>query len=190
MSERSIRWWSLRAITVILTSLLLSGCGGASPSDGATQEAQTLSGHGLSISLPSDWDGRISKQGRHYATVLQAGNFRLPPDDIGLGEKAVEALESRSERIYINIHDLGPPDPGRSNLWVDATLPVSMGRSDFGIFEGVGPCAVCEHSLARRWVVVKGHALIVLVSFGTRDPEDSMLARANEVLASFSVEPA
>jgi hypothetical protein len=124
------------------------------------------------------------------ATNLQAGNFQLPADDIGLGHKAVDLLESHSDRIYINITDLGPPDPRWPNVWVDATPPISVGRSDFGIFESVGPCAVCDRSLARRWVIVNGHALIVLVSFGTRHPEDAVLARANEVLASLAVEPA
>jgi hypothetical protein len=143
---------------------------------------------GIQVVLPPDWHGHVSRKGPEWATVLHAGNFPLPEGDNGLGEKAVEALESHSERIYINITDLGPPDPGRSNLWVDATLPVSVGPADFGMFEGVGPCAVCEHSLARRWVVVNGRALVLLVSFGTKTPSEARIAEANAALATLVVQ--
>jgi hypothetical protein len=46
MTKGSIRRWRLPAVTLALMSLFLSGCGGASSSEGATQEARVISSHG------------------------------------------------------------------------------------------------------------------------------------------------
>jgi hypothetical protein len=179
------RGWSLTvAVAALSFALLLTGC---LHDDSAA--AQRVSAHGLSITLPESWDGRIYKHGPEYGTVLQAGNFELPAEDNDIGEKTVKSLvESHSDRIYINILDHGPPQPEWPG-WVQGTLPLSVSRSDFGIFGGVGPCAVCKRQLALRHVIVNGHALIVLVSFGTRRPSDAAMAEANDVLQSVSVTP-
>jgi hypothetical protein len=167
---------TLLVLVALLLGLLVAGCG-----DGVAPK--TISGHGLSIELPEGWQGRVSKPGPEYATTLRAANFRLPVDEDYPGPKTGQAMGKGS--IVIDVNDLGPyPSPGfPSEGWVEATLPIAIGRSDFGgPFEDWSP-----PGYALRNLVVGGRALMVGVGFGTATPSDELLAEANRVLATLRV---
>jgi hypothetical protein len=64
----------------------------------------------------------------------------------------------------------------------EASLPIQIDRADFGPFEGVASPVE-----AVRWVIVDEKAILVAVGFGANHPTDDLIAKANRVLATFTV---
>jgi hypothetical protein len=181
--------WAL-AVLLLTASVAAAAAAGVPLSAGARpQGAPAVAADGLRLLLPHGWSGRVVK-GRKQLPALQAGNFKLPRVDDGVGHTALSRLSPGE--IFIDLLVVGYPPPrtlAKGNVWSRTPLPIVIRRSDFGGFEGVGPSAVSRRSLARRWVIVKQHALIVLVSFGVRNPSPAALRKANRVLAGLSVHP-
>jgi hypothetical protein len=154
--------------------------------DGSSQQPTTISRYGLSIDLPAGWEGRIYEN-ETGLRVIQAGNFSIAErdDDGDVGEESVQRMGS--EGIYIAIWswaDRPPPGWGDWPLPDDevATLPLQIGRSDFGSFE----CGLVAPSTAMRAVTVEGRLVQVVVSFGSATPGNEAVAEANRVLSTFS----
>lgn len=140
----------------------------------------------VTINLQPGWQGRIRRQSPE-APAIQAGNFSLPTDDTGLGHSALALL--RPGHIFINVIDLGPPWPEMVGVqnWAEDDLPLTITADDFRRFEGIGPSAVADRSLAVRWAVVRGHALVVQVSFGGRELGRGLFESANRALAGVDI---
>jgi hypothetical protein len=148
-----------------------------------------LEGYGLGIRLPPGWDGRISgPAGTSFGPHLHAGNFELPSQDDDVASRARAGMSA--DEVTIVVIDVttalardvrGPQDP-----YEPAELPVRIRAEDFtdrgeGIYPG--------HAFARRQFSVAGRSLELRVEFGTDPAPEGLLAEANGVLASLTVEP-
>lgn len=168
----------MRSLVVALLAIVIAaGCSG---------QPTTISRYGLSIDLPAGWDGRIYEN-ETGLRVIQAGNFSIAErdDDGDVGEESVQRMGS--EGIYIAIWswaDRPPPGWGDWPLPDDevATLPLQIGRSDFGSFECLGGAP----ATAMRDVTVEDDHVQVVISFGNATPDDEAVAEANGVLSTFS----
>lgn len=142
---------------------------------------KTIEGHGLALTVPDSWDGRVITDADAIA-VLQAGSQPLPANDGDGGDGAIEALKSGD--MYINVLDYITPDDWMetSPVWANS-LPVSFDQTDLSDPEpGVNPKV-----LGRRFVLANGSAVVVTLAFGEAKPTSDELAAGNQILSSLSV---
>lgn len=170
----------MRAILALVSlTLLASGCGSGAD-DEAAPASRTLSDFGVTLELPDGWDGSsyVNETGLR---VLQAANFPLPPEDDDVGNTAKQGMTE--DGIHVSLWDW-PPDPRMDEeSFVPSELPIQIDRTHFNSFEGFGS------ETAARTVSVMGRLLQVIVSFGRPHPGDELLADANRVLGSLTIEP-
>jgi hypothetical protein len=151
--------------------------------------AGAVEGYGLGIQLPEGWDGRIrGPVGTSFGPHLHAANFELPEPDDDVASLA--SGEMSPDQVTIVVIDVttalardvtGPEDP-----YPPAELPVRIRADDFtDRVEAVDP----DHAFARRLFTVADRSLELRVEFGEDPAPEALLAEANEVLASLTVEP-
>jgi hypothetical protein len=151
--------------------------------------AGALEGYGLGIQLPEGWDGRIrGPEGTSFGPHLHAANFELPePDD---DVASVARGEMSADQVTLVVIDvttaLARDVRGPQEAYEPAELPVRIRAEDFtDRVEAVDP----DHAFARRQFSVAGRSLEIRVEFGTDPAPEGLLADANDVLASLTVEP-
>jgi hypothetical protein len=168
------------AAALALSVVVAAGCGGAETGRQGAGKGRTLSGLGISVELPSGWEGRILLGPTHNLPVLQAASFPLVPGDTEDGEVAQETIGSRG--IYINLSDEGPSSESASQL------PVELSRSDFGT-PHPGP-GYLGHAgrYAYRDLVAAGHRHRLVVVAGHDELDQSGIALINKLLDSVSLE--
>jgi hypothetical protein len=142
-----------------------------------------IEGYGLKMNLPAGWDGRITRDSPKDAVVLQAASTELAPGDV----TGVEThRRMRNTDLYLKVIDIGAPTArlvDHDPAWSREALPIRFGTEHiYDTFEDVELPAY-----GARAVAVDGHALMVYVGFGSF-PSQADVARANAVLASFSVD--
>ena len=162
------------AALAIGVSFVLCACAGTEPGD----STERLSRYGLSIELPPGWHGRVYENDTGLRVLLSANGGLAPDDDEG--RKTRQRLGEAGIVLAIAYWPDWPP-PGEGGALKAATLPLSVGRSDFGGFEGL------TDATAVRSVTIDGHLLQVMVHLGTTAPSDEALAEANAVLASLRI---
>ena len=87
-------------------------------------------GHGMSVDLPSGWEGRIFKR-RHGEPTLHAATFALPFDDGEFGSRATARLPAGG--AFVTITEYRPGNglvPGRG-LFDAHGLPLPIHRRRF-----------------------------------------------------------
>ena len=121
-----------RVLTLLLVSVLASGCGAGERRDAAGEgPTKRVSGHGLTIAVPDGWDAEVVRPDPPGALTLRAANFPLPPlSDIGRQAQ----LEMSEEQILITLVHYGRVRDGWSTR--RASLPLTIGRDSFASFEG------------------------------------------------------
>jgi hypothetical protein len=161
-------------------AVLAAGCGGGSLSGTSTtahKNADGLSAYGMGVDLPKGWTGRIVL-GAAGRPVLHAASFPLSANDDDSGAIAKESIGT-ADAIYLNVRNVGA---GGAPL----ALPVAFAADDFARVDG-GCCRVTQ---ASRDAAVNGERFrITAISGGDGGPSAAMLARANDVLKSLSLEP-
>jgi hypothetical protein len=145
--------------------------------------------YGLGIKLPAGWNGRIrGPAGTSFGPHLHAANFELLEPDDDVASRARAGMSA--DQVTIVVIDVttalardvrGPQEP-----YEPAELPARIRAEDFtdrgeGIYPG--------HAFARRQFSVAGRSLELRVEFGTDPAPEGLLAEANGVLASLTVEP-
>jgi hypothetical protein len=171
---------------VVVPLALVSGLGG----DGrVVPGARSLEGYGLRIQLPEGWDGRVrGPAGTSFGPHLHAANFELPEQDDDVASTARGGMTD--EQVTIVVIDVttalardvrGPQEP-----YEPADLPVQIRPDDFtDRVEAVDP----GHASARRQFSVADRSVELRVEFGTVPPPERLVAEANDVLTSLSIEP-
>jgi hypothetical protein len=188
-----------RLLITLLVAATAAGCGASQQSaagggEGRTvaqattvEETKTVSGHGLEVTVPDDWEARLYLA--HQATpILQAANFPLPPpvDDLP-ADPPLESLDE--ERIYIAVFDVGDARwgvPPETLPWTETTLPLTLEASHFTTPQGLEP-PPSGSSLARRYLIVGERAYVLRVAFAAPTPSDSLLQAANDALSTLSL---
>ncbi len=155
-----------RIAVVAAAALLAAGC--------SSNHERTLSGSGLSLSLPSGWYG-VAGRGQ-----LQAANFPLARSVLGSAERA----HVRRGHVHLIIWGYGPVVPylagGGPGLRGPATL---RGRDLTGPFEGFPG----DHAFAERSLTVNGQALQALADLGPKPADPARLREVNRVLRTLEV---
>jgi hypothetical protein len=171
---------------VVVPLALVSGLVG----DGrAVPGGRSLDGYGLRIQLPEGWDGLVrGPAGTMFGPHLHAANFELPEQDDDVASSARAGMTE--DQVTIVVIDVttalardvrGPQEP-----YEPAELPVRIRPEDFtDRVEAVDP----DHASARRQVSVGDRSLELRVEFGTDPPPERLVAEANDVLTSLSIEP-
>lgn len=164
---------------LLVLSPLAAGCG-AVERDAARTSAQPTSsvrGHGLRIDLPADWQGEVVRPEPPGALTLRAANFPLPPAT-DVGQQAQLKMTARELLITVSYYGRARDDSHVAH----ASLPLLIERADFAPFEGFA------RPVATRSFVLDGGAFQVWVVFGDETPSDALLAEANRVLATVTLE--
>jgi hypothetical protein len=142
---------------------------------GEDGDARRIEDLGFALTLPSGWDGRLTRPPAPHAPQLVAGNFLLPPED---GSVLTQRLPPGGVRLIV--WDYGapryPPPPTQA-------VP-SVSRADLGSFEGVP----ADHTTG-SYSFVTGGRLFQLVATFPDSPSEELLRETNEVLATLEIEP-
>jgi hypothetical protein len=151
--------------------------------------ARQIAGYGLRVDLPEGWDGRIrGPAGVSFGPHLHAANFELPEPDDDVASAARGGMnEGQVTIVVIDVTTALARDVrGPQDRYEPIELPVSIRAEDFtDRVEAVDP----DHASARRQFSVEGRSLEVRVEFGTDPAPDPLVAEANTVLSTLSVEP-
>jgi hypothetical protein len=143
------------AVFALAVVLALAGCSGGGSRTDAPAEAtgKRLSGHRITIQLPSGWDGRIADRGFPLsgAAIVHVATFSLPPGDDDWGSKARKAV-GRNDVLLVLSETL--PDPN---------LPAERARIEPGE----------RRTAVDRYFVASARAFLLHATFGSRPPPRS-----------------
>ncbi len=155
-----------RIAVLAAAALLAASC--------SSNHERTLSGSGLSLSLPSGWYG-VAGPGQ-----LQAANFPLARSVLGSAERA----HVRSGHVHLIIWAYGPVVPylagGEPALRGPAML---RSRDVTGPFEGFPG----DHAFAERSLTVNGQVVQALADLGPKPAAPARLREVNRVLRTLQV---
>jgi hypothetical protein len=167
-----------------MTSFL--GCGGESNRELAqvAQNGRPLTHNGVSIDVPSGWDGRILfLDAKGSEAIFQVANFELPPNDgfepprpVAGQQDSIKSMAGEDTLIAVNT-DLENAAP--------RSLPVRIGEDSF--LAPDTPEIPRGHALARESGCFDTTCLKITVDFALAPPSAELVDRANDVLASLSV---
>ncbi len=167
------------AVSLIGFGLLavLTGCADAG-------KAHNLGDHGLGLTLPAGWHGRIYQRPGGLP-ILQTGNFALPPNDDDPGTKAMRRMNRNNILVVLLEVATGGATGGPPGFkFKVVALPVRIRRSDFlPLFKGVPS----SHAFARRLISTHGRGFMLWVQFDVRPAPAHLLQQANRVLATLRV---
>jgi len=154
-----------------------------------------IHGGGISVDLPDGWDAEIYRRFANAAmlasdgsaeqtnAVLHAANFALPADRGDFGSGAVEVM--RASDLLIVLFEYNAVDAGKA-LFDAAGLPLPLVSSDFdanGMQRPLPGLLGTQHFFeaeGRAW------CLYVVLAEANRD---TLIATANEILASMEIFP-
>jgi hypothetical protein len=162
-------------VALVAALVVVSFMSGSSETESVA--ARVITGHNLSVAVPSDWDGRIyvSDEG---LVVVQSANVPLEQRELDGDVGSASIKKMGSDGIFVAIwywHD----QSGTPNL----ATPLQIGRSDFGDFGCFGDSP--PPAAAMRMGTIDGHRVQAVVSFGTETPDHDAVTLANRILASF-----
>jgi hypothetical protein len=149
--------------------------------------ARRLTRNGVSITVPTGWDGRIMFRdpAGSWGVIFQVANFQLPPNEgfeppheLPLGqEDPIKAMEAGDVLVTVSSDEaMGEPTPETLTLDELRFLPKAAPRVPRG------------HTLAEGSFCYPERCVRIEVDFGGR-AEPALSTRVNEVLASLAVEP-
>jgi hypothetical protein len=177
---------------IALPLALLSGLGGGGSRPGGEPDGTLVSGFGLHLRIPEEWDGRaMGPPGTMFGPVLQASNRPLlGPEDDDLTTATRQALEPGQVALvlidYTETRARLGHQPGEDEDFPVEDLPISIREADFQpSFEGVD----ASHDFARRTFGVNGRSFDLWVQFGEKPAPEALVAQVNEVLATLRVDP-
>jgi hypothetical protein len=146
---------------------------------------------GVSLEMPTGWDGRVLFLDPQGASgLLQAANFELPPNEgfappqeLPPGEvDPIKAMTAEDVLVTVlpcaALPGIGPDEPAHSRISIDSLAFGPAGD----------PRVPRGHTLAEGAFRFGKRCLRISVDFGG-PPADDLQTRADDVLASPSVEP-
>lgn len=150
-----------------------------------------LSGRGVSIDLPTGWEGRIAAGATLPAplglAVVHLGNFALPADHSGFG--SVCTGQVGSGRTFIAMVEYGP-DLGGRGIYQASKLPLPLLAGDFAM----NRLQVLRRRQAgaQLFATLSGRPFVVYVVVsisGTCADLDARIEAASRILGTLSVSP-
>ena len=149
-----------------------------------------LRSFGLSIDLPSRWEGVIalpshSGDGSAYP-VLRAGNFSLPVSDGSFGENSIMAMDP-TKALVVAV-EYGPSSAG-TVLFTSGVWPPLLSLADLNpnAFAGTHPPGLAAH---QNFVTVNGRAFCFYTVMGFDARQAPLLDEVNAVLSTIAIQAA
>jgi hypothetical protein len=160
---------ALTELNALLATLALSPY---EPGQSRKADGERLTRHGVELTLPRGWHGRVS------SGLVEAASYQLPRD-----ADPAALLPPARHQIALRLEERG----GSDAPFVTARLPLELAPSEF-----VAPAPGSgEHvaALSGRSFVASGRKFVLWVFAGSVRPDATALAEANEALATLRVEP-
>lgn len=168
-----------------------------SPTTGVAP-ARTLRAHGLSVAVPSGWDGAITRpEGDPNWTdraevgpmgtanpVLHVASFPLPRIRGDYGGGAVEAM--RPTDIFVALVEFDP-QAGSSPLFAGRSLRRPLTGADF--HRGTMHRPIPGHSGHQQFFCSGGRAFALYVALGSHRLRHAQAPRVNQVVGSLRIDP-
>ncbi|HEX3453545.1 MAG TPA: hypothetical protein VHS03_02885 [Gaiellaceae bacterium] len=147
-----------------------------------------LVAHGLAVTLPTGWEGRILRRTPVDAqdsprTVVHCATFPLPEqrDDFGGGVTNL----MRSSDVFVVVFEYGPESVGQP-LFASQGVP----RLDASAFSGRRLQRPLPGQLGcQRFFTVDGRAFCLYVVAGSRASLAGIVSKVNQLLAELVVQP-
>jgi hypothetical protein len=148
-----------------------------------------LSGSGISVDLPADWEGSIDgggfpqlADGARKPTVLHAGSFPLPPGRGSFGSGATDLMNT--DDIFIVLFEYGPDSVG-TPLFQAQGMPRALSSSDFD--REALQHALPGQSGLQRFFTEAGRAFCLYVVIGSHIDRSDLVPRVNQVLETIAI---
>jgi hypothetical protein len=147
-----------------------------------------VSGYGLSVDLPSGWEGRIFRglapaAGALSYPVLHAANFAMGADNSTFGQNLIRQMTPDS--VLIAAVEYGPEAAGTS-LFTSGRWPLFVASTDLNpaAFPGDRPEGLAG---LQNFVTVKRRAFCIYLVAGLDGERAPTLPEANSVLSTLKV---
>lgn len=185
---------------LVLAGALAAGCSGSDGDAGeaatnAAEEAPspssqhrpaiTVRNHGIGLTLPSGWDGRVIEQWPGELPVVHAASLALPADDskLEVGKAASRMMDAEDLRVVL----IEVGNQVGTQGFDPASLPIRIGRSD--LRSSPSPFVLRDHAVAGRRFAIHRRPFSLLVEFGRKPPTARQLEEANRVVSSLEIDP-
>ena len=143
-----------------------------------------ISGYGITVDLPTGWEGRIYKRPEGDPT-LHAGNFPLPVEDGDFGSGALATMDSDGAFFVVTEYDRALAAQGLFAPQAPAVLPAAP---------ELDPMALLRtrpgQSGLQRFITIGGRPFCVYVVVGSAPSAGELLRQANDVLRTLTIVPA
>jgi hypothetical protein len=161
-----------------------------------------LTAHGIEVTLPAGWEGRLFKrpsagevaasaadgppapEGESTHAVLHASTIALP---IGIGDFASGAVDKLgNDDIIVVLFEYGPESVD-TPLFKSAGIPRLLQADDFS--PNVMQRAIRGQAGVQRFFNDQGRAFCLYVVIGAFARRQQLVKRVNQVLATLTIEP-
>jgi hypothetical protein len=148
-------------------------------------EMTPLAAHGLEVSLPSGWDGRIYHADEGGVTVLHAASFQLAPveDDGDFALLSARAIPPGGSLAVLL--DYGPEMSGEG---LYAPTSVSLPIEPEQVWKSTLVESRPEQAAFQRFFSRPSRALTLYLTVSTAPDIDTSVADANEVLSTIKID--
>ena len=161
-----------------------------------------LDGHGISVTLPAGWEGRVFKRpvagelrasaadgppaplGETTNAVVHLSTIPLPPGIGDFGSEAVPDLGTDDVLVVLFEHDAASAS---QPLFARAGVPRELSADDFS--PDVMQRAIPGQAGVQVFCNEGGRALCLYVVIGSFNNRRRLVPRVNEVLAAIDIEP-
>lgn len=136
----------------------------------AAERGEHLGGYGIEFALPPGWHGRIS------SGVVEAASF-----DLSQQADPPAPFSGTADDLLLRLVEHG----GSDAPYITARFPLRLATTEF-VEPQNGERAP---ALSGRSFVASGRQFLLTISAGALSPDPTVIAQANEVLASLRIEP-
>ena len=142
-----------------------------------------ISGYGISLSLPTAWEGRIYQRPRGYP-IVHAGSFALPADDADFGSGAIIAMGPTDAFAALLEYD---PVLAATGIFAPPGLPLPLRAGDTN--PKTLQRIVRGRTAVQRFFTQSGRAFCLYVVFPSNAWLQRMVGEANRILTTVTIEP-
>jgi hypothetical protein len=139
--------------------------------------------HGIAVTLPAGWDGRLGRG------AVYAANFQLPPDTPGWAAQSSKRLAADDALVLLFEDEQQRRPPLELAGYPELSGPLRLAARDFEPFDGLTEDSRASgHGFARQTFQVSGRFFVLFAETGERVPSALVIAELNELFASLTVE--
>jgi hypothetical protein len=142
--------------------------------------SEQLDGHGINLSLPDGWQGRLTYYEGMAGPIVEATNFPLPPfgDQFPASSEAAMSLDDAAVGIY-EVTGICPCDG-----FEHVVLPVTL-NGFVATGETSGPD---DHTILERAVQIEGRSFVIRAEVGSRPATEAAVAQLEQLIGSLRLD--